>query len=273
MYRILCPVDFSPGSLNALLFAYYIHSKIERSELHIITVQASQAAKGHFSSMVLELVEDKKYQDALQSFVELAFEQTGIKLNPKLTVIHSNEKVSDLIKDLAIEEDSDLICMGTEGANQWKKKLLGSTTQNVLEKVNCNVLAIPSKASFHGIKNIALGVDFLYFNEDQFELAYLFREIVGKELHVFDVNIANNPLMEDKMKALKEKYAHLNHLSFSLIDAIEVVEGITNFTRKYPVDLLIVISKKYSFLQRLFERSYTEELVLHTNVPVLVLKS
>jgi nucleotide-binding universal stress UspA family protein len=272
MFKILCPVDFSPGSLNALYFAAYIHSKLERSTLHLITVQASETAPGHFSDQVMKMVEDEKYLDALHSFNELASEEIGIQLFPKYAVMHSNDKVSDVLKEVAKEDNIDLICMGTEGANQWKKKLLGSTTQNVLEKVDCNVLAVPTRAEFHGLKNIALGIDFMYFNDDAFELAYLLREVLQANLQVFDVNIANNPLLEEKMNDIRLRYAKSQDVVFSLIDSTEVVDGITRFTQQNSVDLLILISKKYTFLQRLFERSYTEELVLHTNVPVLVLK-
>lgn len=240
--------------------------------MHLITVQASEAQSGRYSDQILEMVEDEKYLDALHSFNDLASGQIGIKIKPKYSVIHSNEKVSDVLEKIAFEEGTDLICMGTEGANQWKKKLLGSTTQNVLEKVKCNVLAVPSKAEFHGIKNIALGIDYMYFNDDAFELAYLFRGIIGENLHVFDVNIANNPLMGEQLNDISRRYAQLPNVVFSLVDSMEVIDGITKFTVKNPVDLLILISKKYTFLQRLFERSYTEELVLHSTVPVLILK-
>ncbi|TVQ49444.1 MAG: universal stress protein [Saprospirales bacterium] len=272
MFNILCPVDFSPCSLNALYFASFLHSRLERSSLHLITVQTDESSSGRFSDQILEMVEDEKYLDALNSFNELASSQIGLKLHPKFSVIHSNDKVSDVLKNIAEKEGTDLIVMGTEGANQWKKKLLGSTTQNVLEKVKCHVLGVPAKAEFHGIKKMALGIDYMYFNEEAFDLAYLFRGIIGQNLHVFDVNIANNPLMQERLEEIKLRYAKLQNVVFSLIDSIEVVQGITKFTQNNAVDLLILISKKYTFLQKLFERSYTEELVLHTNVPVLILK-
>ena len=272
MFKILCPIDFSPCSLNALYFASYVHSKLERSSLHLINVQNDEASSGTFSDQILAMVEDEKYLDALHSFNELASAEIGIKLNPMFSVIHSNQKVSDIINEVAQEEDTDLIVMGTEGANQWKKKLLGSTTQNVLEKVKCHVMAVPQKAEFQGVNKIALGVDFMYFNEEAFDLAYLLRGVIAEHLHVFDVNIANNPLMEEKLEDISLRYAETPNVTFSLIDAIEVVEGITKFIDQHPMDLLVLISKKYSFLQRLFERSYTEELIIHTKVPVLILK-
>lgn len=272
MFKILCPIDFSACSLNALYFAYFVHSKLERSSLHLINVQNDEASSGTFSDQILEMVEDEKYLDALHSFNELASAEIGIKLNPMFSVVHSNDKVSDIINETIKEEDSDLIVMGTEGANQWKKKLLGSTTQNVLEKVKCHVMAVPKNAEFHGIQKLALAIDYMYFNKEAFDIAYLLRGIIAEHLHVFDVNIANNPLMEEKLKEISLRYAATPNVIFSLVEAIEVVEGITKFIDRNPVDLLVLISKKYSFLQRLFERSYTEELILHTKVPVLILK-
>lgn len=272
MKKILCAVDFSTTSLNALYFANFIASSYEGAELHLLTVQHDQMDSGVYSDKVFNLVEQKKYDRALENFQQIAEELIGKKVVHYQEVLLTDEKVSKIINRKAESGNFDLVVMGTEGLNNLKKHILGSTTKNVLKSLNCHLLAVPGNASYHQIEKLALGMDLMYFNATQFELVYQLTEILGNHLSIFDINIANNPLMEDKMKEVADMYAHLPNVSFHLVDAIEVVDGIIKFSKSHEPDMLVVISKKYTFLQKLFERSYTEKLVLHSAVPVLVLK-
>lgn len=272
MKKILCAIDFSAASLNALYFAHHLSSLYKGAELHLVTVQKDQLDDGVYNSKVFNLVNERKFEQALLNFQESVEASSSIKVKTERVVILSNQKVSQIISEKANEENFDLVCMGTEGLNNLRDHILGSTTRNVLKLVEGNLLAIPVKANFSEIQKLALGLDYMYFDEEKFEAVRDLTAIVGKQLSVFDVNIANNPLMVDRMKKLIDKYADCPEVDFHLIDSIEVVDGILRFSEKEKPDLLVLFSKKYSFLDKLFERSYTEELILHSHIPVLILK-
>lgn len=273
MKKILCPIDFSATSLNALNFAIYFANQLKTSELHIFTVQPpNNTVSGAYNDGVVDLVKDGNYERALEVFRKKAEENVGSSVSTKIVVVSSEEKPSKLIIEKAESEGFNLICMGTEGVNTLKKHILGSTTKNVLEHTKKHLLAIPSNAKFKEIEDIALGMDFQYFDRQSFDHTYQLAMNLGKKLHVFDVNIANNPLLQDQMKVLEKGISEYKNVDLHLIDALDVVSGIIEYTSKHPTDLLMVTTKNYTFVRRLFERSYTEKLIIHSKIPVLALK-
>jgi len=52
-----------------------------------------------------------------------------------------------------------------------------------------------------------------------------------------------------------------------------VEEELTDFEETWDVDLLVMSKPNRGFFQRLFHRSVTKELALHTDVPLLVLRA
>ena len=272
MKKILCPLDFSVTSINALHAACLIGEKYQADEIQLITVHRGKVAPGAYSNEFFQLLSTANFDKALEKAIANARNKTGYSGSFTFKSINSKNRVSSLINQTAKEGQFDLICMGTEGQNTLRKVVFGSTTQKVLEESTTHVLAVPKNWSAENPEKIALGVDFLYFDQRRFEKVHELISPLSSNIHLFDVNIANNPLMEDKLAEIKNKLAHYPGLKFSLIDAIDVVSGILKFTDQNPTDLIVLLSKNYGLIDRLFERSYTEKLILHTRTPVLALK-
>ncbi|TVR88973.1 MAG: universal stress protein [Saprospirales bacterium] len=272
MKKILCPLDFSVTSINALQAACVIGEKYQVDEIQLITVHGEKVTSGAYSNEFFQLLSTANFDKALEKAISLARKKTGYSRSFTFKSINSKKRVSSLINQTAKEGQFDLICMGTEGQNTLRKVVFGSTTQKVLEESTIHVLAVPKNWTAESPEKIALGVDFLYFDQRRFEEIHELISVLSPNIHLFDVNIANNPLMEDKMAEIKNKLAHYPGLKFSLVNAIDVVSGILKFTDLNPTDLIVLLSKNYKLIDRLFERSYTEKLVLHTQIPVLALK-
>ncbi|GEM_PF-3382132 len=272
MKKILCPLDFSVTSINALHAACIIGEKYQVDEIQLITVHIGKVAPGAYSNEFFQLLSTANFDKALEKAIAHARNKTGYSGSFTFKSINSKKRVSSLINQTAKEGLFDLICMGTEGQNTLRKFVFGSTTQKVLEESTTHVMAVPKNWVVESPDKIALGIDFMYFDQRRFEEIHELISVLSPNIHLFDVNIANNPLMENKMEEIKSKLAHYPGLDFSLIDAIDVVSGILKFTDQNPTDLIVLLSKNYGLIDRLFERSYTEKLILHTRTPVLALK-
>lgn len=77
--------------------------------------------------------------------------------------IDYNIKVGDpaeAILQIALEENIELIVMGMTGKTDALDTLFGNTSQEVLAKSDCPVLAIPTKAEFKGIDNLVYATNF-----------------------------------------------------------------------------------------------------------------
>jgi hypothetical protein len=75
----------------------------------------------------------------------------------------------------------------------------------------------------------------------------------------------------DKEKARITKALGTVKHSFFEEDTNDVTGGIDKFVRKHKAEVLSVISRKHNFIERLFWRSITRRMALHSKMPFLAL--
>jgi nucleotide-binding universal stress UspA family protein len=137
---ILCPVDFSDQSQQALRWAVALAAR-HQSRLVVLTAVdplLAQAARARFS---LDLAEAET-APALREFVKAvspAHASWAAKSSIDVRVGSAHEE----ILDAADRERADLIVMGTQGLGGFRKLLLGSTTERVLRRTHTPLLAVP----------------------------------------------------------------------------------------------------------------------------------
>jgi nucleotide-binding universal stress UspA family protein len=67
---------------------------------------------------------------------------------------------------------------------------------------------------------------------------------------------------------LQELLAELNPVYDSLVNA-DINDGLVEFAEKNNIDLLVVVPKKHNLIDKLFHKSHTKHLLLHTHVPLM----
>jgi len=139
---ILCPVDFSEQSRQALLWASAIaqHRGAQMTVLSVVEPLLAQAA-GIRLGVDLARAED---ETALREFVETTLEgvRQGSHVRMEVTVGDPSEAILQTGRRLKV----GLIVMGTHGLGGFRKLLLGSTTEQVLRQTESPVLAVPAGA-------------------------------------------------------------------------------------------------------------------------------
>jgi universal stress protein A len=140
---ILCPIDFSEISANALEYAVFLASH-HHAELLILHVVEQLHEFEHYQILVLtpqELVEEMEKQ-AHEKLTKLT-EQ--IKKTIKVeTVVRQGKPFVEIIKE-AKEKDMDLIVMASHGRTGVSHMLMGSVAEKVVRKANCPVLIVRDK--------------------------------------------------------------------------------------------------------------------------------
>jgi len=139
---ILCPVDFSEFSIRAYHYALSLaeHYRAKLVAQHIVELwrypYADYAASaGDYQEFCRALREGGKEQ--LQEFVK---NHTHNEIHPELAV-HQGA-APDCILSFAQARKTDLIVMGTHGRRGFDRLMLGSTTDRVMRRATCPVLAI-----------------------------------------------------------------------------------------------------------------------------------
>src|SRR5262245_49322051 len=162
---ILCPVDFSEQSRQALVWASAIAQQ-RGGEMTVLSVVQPLLAQAAEIRLGVDLARAEA-EPALREFVEATLpEPVRQAAHVRIEVTTGNP--SEAILQTARNRKAELIVMGTHGLGGFRKLLLGSTTQHVLRQTEWPVLAVPAGAvSAPGVeqpgvqlKRILLATDF-----------------------------------------------------------------------------------------------------------------
>lgn len=134
--RILCAVDFSDISANALAYAerLAIATGAELILTHAFDIPAS---------LTYDDVQNPADPAVRQQFEALSLALPATKTSRILHVGPAGE----VICWLAESRGCDLIVMGTHGRTGLMHLLLGSVTEYVVQHARCPVVAVPQRAS------------------------------------------------------------------------------------------------------------------------------
>lgn len=168
LQRILCPVDFSEASRQALNYAKALSSWYDARliVLHVcvdLPVVEMASPLGHSASTAVVLEESQlaERRAAVRRFVTSEVGDDSVDI----VISEGTDAKADILK-VATTAEASLIVMGTHGRSGIDHLLLGSVTEKVLHKAPCPVLVVPPHApSVDGgvspvFKRIVCAVDF-----------------------------------------------------------------------------------------------------------------
>jgi nucleotide-binding universal stress UspA family protein len=139
--HILCPIDFSDFSRNALHHAAAL-AKWYRATLTLLHVQPLMAIPaGPPEVMPVFVMTSEQREQLIGSLRALVATDVGESVLTHTEVVEGNPARE--ILDCARRIAADVIVMGTHGASGFERLMLGSVTEKVLRKAPCPVLTVP----------------------------------------------------------------------------------------------------------------------------------
>jgi nucleotide-binding universal stress UspA family protein len=140
---ILCPVDLSEQSRQALLWASTI-ARYRGGELTVLSVVEPLLAQAAGIRLGLDLTRTEA-EPALREFVDATLPE-GVRQASHVQMEVTVGDTSEAILQTARRLKAGLIVMGTHGLGGFRKLLLGSTTEQILRRTEWPVLAVPPGA-------------------------------------------------------------------------------------------------------------------------------
>lgn len=144
--RILCPTDFSEFSARAFARAVRLGKWFDAriTALHVIPLNSpammiAGAASGRSMAIPENLLREQRCEaaDALSRFVAPHLAE-GVNIQTAL--LEGEPWVQ--IEEMSAALPADLMVMGTHGRSGWDRFVLGSSTEKVMRRVACSVLAV-----------------------------------------------------------------------------------------------------------------------------------
>ncbi len=168
--KILCPIDFSPGSDQAMRVAIRLASEagaelVLAHAWHIPPI--AFAGPYVFAPDVIQEIEDSA-REALDDATREAAARGAKHLSSRLlTGAPRHEIVEVLARDPAF----DLVVMGTHGRTGLARVLLGSVAEGVVRHAPCSVLAVRADGEARPFARILCPIDFSESSQVAVDLA------------------------------------------------------------------------------------------------------
>ena len=270
MQTILLPVDFSPASRNAAIYAAEIARLLNtRLLLFHAYLMPTPISEVPYAMITVDNLQ-KENEDQIRKEANFLKTEYGVEAEWLVRI----GTASDEIKVITREQSIGLIIMGMKGAGGLDK-IIGSTTTNVTRKVKTPVLVVPHDASYQPISHITYASDFSYpasvqLFDPMLELARASKasiNILHIRLHHTGASQQETDGKKDKA-ALFEGYSHEYHI----IEEASVNQGINNFLQDHASELLVMVAHKHSFLERIFSKNHTTSMLYETHTPLLILQ-
>ncbi|MFC3881469.1 universal stress protein [Algoriphagus namhaensis] len=275
-FRILCPIDFSECSLNALEFATRLGELYKARLILYHVLNKSDYLK--LSPDDPEGVHQKIFvTEKLQNLLE-AVNEEALKNGLASAEIQMDEgQIVDTIEAFTKREKVDLIVMGTEGVNGKLSKTMGSRTSRLVGDSKVDVLVIPRTAYFKKFKLLAYAQD--YLEEDKLaiqkvvEIASFSQSRVEVVHFEKAINLRTESLhltMQEELRA----FCKSDLVEFRLQAAgSDLKSGIEDYLEENKIDMLFTLSDEQGILDRLLDRSLSKKLANSIHTPLWVIKS
>lgn len=144
--KIICPVDFSRISLEALDLAVELAQSCGGTIVIVHVLEPIIAPTDFtFGPLTMTDVEDKLADRASESIKEI-IPKLGISSERTEIKVARGIASQEIVK-IAEETGADLIVMGTHGYTGVTHALLGSTAERVVRRAPCPVLTMKGKAA------------------------------------------------------------------------------------------------------------------------------
>lgn len=274
--RILVPTDFSAASGGALRYACRLAKELSARVvvLHVyhpsfdlsnpyLDVPASDF--GQFKQEALD--------DFLMEFEALPGEDSASEDRPPLT--------TELIVGFAGEEivnfaeEGDMIVMGTTGTGKkMLEKVFGSVSSYVAQHGDVPVLLIPQEVSYSEVREVMYAS-----NRASADEALLKRALTGLGLQpglIHFVHADQEGGVECQVAEVRYEQLHSGEgaalpMQFVELNCERIVEGLYHYASEQGIDLIVMGTVHRNFLERLFHRSVTREMIYHSTIPLLIM--
>lgn len=277
MKKILVPTDFSLTAERALRFACKLALQSNSSILLFHSYTPMENAFIETGEARDEL--NKQTQSDLLKRLNRLAQKVTEQYPAIVTPLLGESPVIDTILNTAYDNAADLIIMGTQGASGLKKILIGTVAGRIIERTKIPVIFIPEKYELAELHEIVFTTINLNDDLHHIERAVEFARIFGASLklvhlHTDIYNMEETERKEAAFTDFKQRIMQTmdyEKIQFRMIRMASATEGMEELHKKVPYDMLVMVRRKRSFLEKLFLESFTRNMAYTTTRPLLIL--
>jgi nucleotide-binding universal stress UspA family protein len=288
--KILCPVDFSLGSQQAMLLAIRLANESD-AELVLTHVwympPLAYAEDPPFPPDTIQAM----IQDEERGLAAAEAEASRLGATRVTTKFLTGVPWDQIVEVLRGDAAFGLAVMGTQGRTGLDRVLLGSVTEKVIRHAPCPVLAVPARGLVSAFNHVLCPVD---FSESSRQAVALAAELAAPRgagitlLHVVEVPVtySGEPRVEGFVEDLDKRSARLlEEWARDLRTKVSVpvatrsrignpgAQTLAVLDDDKTYDLVVMGSHGRTGLRRVLLGSVAEKVVRHAARPVLIARA
>lgn len=263
MRTILVPYDFSECATDALRVAAKL-ARLTGAAIHVVHL---------YEQMTDFHTENKRLREEIEAKLEQV---------PTLPFLKGIELKKFMLRQLGLTEmfknerllEADLIVMGSHGATGLRG-IVGSNTQRIVRQAPMPVLVVKHRIEDFDVKDMVYASNFTEQDVEKFHAFLPIIELFDPRIHLLKVNTPRSfERTDDSTRAIDrflQRYL-LKKYTVTIYNDLSIEEGILNFAKGTDADLIAMATHGRTGFFHVVNGSLTEDIVNHTNFPVLSVK-
>ena len=277
MKRILVPTDFSPTAEKAFRFALDLAAKAKGTIIlyHTYTPVESTYIGTEKTRKQYNTQSETNIAKRLQ---RLKNKVVGDSDEVAVSTIVGRSPLIDNILGFAEHNHIDLIIMGTQGASGLKKTIIGSEAARVIEQSDLPVLLVPAQYELETPAQFVFAANFEPSDKQALTLTDAMAKLYNAEISVLHfLNVYYTESEKEEKKNDFDVYAYSlqrvfneSNIKFHLLETSSVMETMETLDNKFPYDILVMVRRNKTFLEKFFIKSFTQNMAHTTKKPLLI---
>ena len=274
MKRILVPTDFSKEAGYALEAAVDLATRTDAQIqlLHVVEgfVPGSFATQGggpdDFSEEVFmkKLLEKGKI-DLAKLVIDHKLENINI-----ITNIQVGNPFHHIARDI-LDNEADLVIMGSRGTAGYEEVLVGSNTERVVRHSKCPVITVKNPVDFNQVTDIVFAANFIEAEDNVAAELKTLQNLLDAKLHLVKVdtpgNFENSRTIKKRIHSFVQKHG-LENYTMEIYNESTEEDGIIYFSEDIDADMIALATHGRTGLKHLLSGSIAEDVVNHAQRPV-----
>ena len=275
-FTILCPIDFSECALNALEYAAKVGEKYKAKLIifHVLNKKDFQ----NLSPLDLGGIVQKEFlEQKLRNLQEAVLKESLPKGLKSCEVVILEGAIVQATLDFSQKINANLIVVGTEGMNDFKKQVVGSRSSKMVMQSDLDILVVPRKAFFKRPRKLVYASNYVQEDKGAIKKVIQFAAFFDSEIDIVHVSSRSRLIDKALHKTMVEEikpaisYELVNYVLKSFRDDLAL--GLENYLQLAKGDILVTVSKKKDFFDQLFSKNLSRKMSYFITKPLWVIKS
>ena len=270
MKNIFIATDFTPASKNAALYGIEL-AKHYNAKVYLFHAYQNQKAR---TGSLLHGDDDID----LSSISGEWLKDQAVLINKDgkidLELCSAEGPAAETIMKNAFLKQADVIICGMKSSAKTFRKIFGSVTLSLLNKCDIPMIVVPESVSFQKPSQIALAMD---IDPATSPATLQVLKKIGENffskvsvVYALNENFNDDDVVKFSPPLNISEIIHL-YPKYEFRVGSDIAKTVEEFAIEQSINMLAVIPHKHTKVQRWFTESVTRNIVMQSNLPVLVL--